>query len=142
MAYDVYSQFDLEKLGQAEEEKYMADKLHELSEHVAAIMKKAPTLPRQFLYPECLVKQAAEQFKDQDWYINGHDGSQYYHGLQTKWPSFTMDLSRLNDRIATMDLPDYLRRKDKEYPDCLHHLSPEERVVHLLGEWNIAEEGE
>lgn len=88
----------------------MADKLHELAEQAAAIRKKLPMVPRQFFYPEWLVKQAAEQFKDQDWYINGHDGSQYYHGVQTKWPCTTMDTTRLNARIATMDLPDYLRK--------------------------------
>ena len=89
----------------------MADKLHELSEQIAALLKTTgPILPRQFYYPGCLVEQAAEQFKDQDWYINGHDGSQYYHGVQTKWPCTTMDATRLNARIATMDLPDYLKK--------------------------------
>jgi hypothetical protein len=32
--------------------------------------------------------------------------------------------------------------KEVNYPDCLHHLSPDERKVYLLGKWNLAEEGE
>lgn len=101
----------------------MADKLHELAEQTAAIGKKLPMVPRQFFYPKCLVEQAAEQFKDQDWYINGHDGSQYFHGVQTKWPCITttMDTTRLNARIATMDLPDYLRK-----------VSPKRNTLYLL----------
>ena len=94
----------------------MADTLHELSELVAAMMKKTPIRPMQFYYPPWLVEQAAELFDNQDCYINGYDGSQYYHGLQTKPPDLRAYLmsyeltDRLNARIATMDLPDYLRR--------------------------------
>lgn len=89
----------------------MADKLHELSEQIAALLKTTgPILPRQFYYPGCLVKEAAELYKDQDWYINEHDGSQYFRGVQTKWPCTHLDTSRLNARIATMDLPDHLRQ--------------------------------
>ena len=99
----------------------MADKLHELSELAAEIGKKLPMVPRQFYYPKCLVEQAAELYKDQDWYINGHDGSQYFHGVQTKWPCTTVDTSRLNARIATMNLPDYLRK-----------VSPKQNSLYLL----------
>lgn len=100
----------------------MADKLHELSEQIAALLKTTgPILPRQFYYPGCLVAEAAELYKDQDWYINGHDGSQYYHGVQTKWPCTTMDTTRLNARIATMDLPDYLSK-----------VSPKRNTLYLL----------
>lgn len=88
----------------------MADKLQEIAKQAAEIGKKLPMVPRQFFYPKCLVEQAAELYKDQDWYINGHDGSQYFHGVQMKWPCTTMDTTRLNARIATMDLPDYLRK--------------------------------
>lgn len=87
----------------------MADKLHELSERVSAMMKMNPH-PMQFYFPNILLNEAAELYKDQDWYINGHDGSQYFHGVQIKWPCTTMDTTRLNARIATMDLPDYLRK--------------------------------
>lgn len=93
----------------------MADTLHELAELVEA-MKNPPIRPMQYYYPAWLVMQAAELLDNQDCYINGLDGSQYYHGLQTKPPDLPADLmsyeliGRLNARIATMDLPDYLRR--------------------------------
>ena len=88
----------------------MAEKLQEIAKQAAEIGKKLHMVPRQFYYPKCLVEQAAELYKDQDWYINGYDGSQYFHGVQMKWPCTTMDTTRLNARIATMDLPDYLRK--------------------------------
>lgn len=95
----------------------MADTLHEFSELVAAIMKKDIICPTQFYYPSNFGKPVAELYKDEDWYINGYDGSQYYHGLQTKPPATLLGtllgtemIDRLNDRIATMDLPDYLRQ--------------------------------
>lgn len=109
----------------------MADNLKALSELVAAVQKIAPTLPRQLFYPTSLVKEAAELYKDQDWCINGHDGSQFYHGVQTKWPCTTMgttlDVTRLNEKIAAMWQPNYLRQ--------LQQIPPEERRVVLLGEW-------
>lgn len=88
----------------------MADKLHELTEHIAALLKTTgPILPRQFYYPGYLVKEAAELYKDQDGYINGHDGSQYFLGVQTRHCTH-LDTSRLNARIATMDLPEVVRQ--------------------------------
>lgn len=91
----------------------MADTLHELSELVATMMKKPPIRPMQFYFHPDLVEQAAEPFKNQDCYINGFDDSHFYYGEQPKVSSFyamAIDLSRLNARIATMDLPDYLRQ--------------------------------
>lgn len=94
----------------------MADTIHdfeEMFERLAAMMKKVPVTPMQFYYPTGLVEQAAEPFKNHDCYINGFDDSHFYYGEQPKMLSFyamAIDLSRLNARIATMDLPDYLRQ--------------------------------
>ena len=92
----------------------MADKLHELSERVSAMMKMN-SHPMQFYFPNILLNEAAELYKDQDCYINVYDGSQYYHGVQTKWPCPTMDTTRLNARIATMDLPNHYPKRNNLY---------------------------
>lgn len=62
-------------------------------------IESAPRRPFEFMYPASLVKQAAEMFKDQDWYINGRDGSRYYHGELVKAPSESVDVTSLNERI-------------------------------------------
>lgn len=97
---------------------------------------RAIRAPRELIYPATLVKHAAEMFKNEDWYINGYDGSRYYHGALVEAPHVHVDVTRLNERIAAMELnmPAYVKR--------LQVFPPEERKVHLLGEWVLAEEGE
>lgn len=94
--------------------------------------KSAPHAPLAYTYPPSLVKHAAEMFKSDNVYINGTDGSQYFQGVLIKAPRVeSVDTTRLNERIAAMDLP-----------KCLRTLSPAEREVHLLGKWNIEGKGE
>lgn len=109
----------------------MADIVKELAKQAAAIMKMAPKVPREFFYPAPLVEQAAEMYKDRDWYINGYDGSRYYHGEQIKPPHESVDVTELNKRIAAMELPDYLQLLPKR-----------DYGVYMLGEWGHAEKGE
>lgn len=94
-------------------------------------IESAPRRPFEFMYPASLVKQAAEMFKDQDWYINGSDGSRYYHGELVKAPSESVDVTRLNERIAAMELP-----------DCLQRLSPKDYGAYVLGQWGPEEKEE
>ena len=96
--------------------------------------KSAPRAPREFMYPAHLVKHAAEMFKNEDWYINGSDGSRFYHGELVKAPHVSVDVARMNERIAAMELPTCVKR--------LQVFPPEDRKVYLLGDWNIAEDGE
>lgn len=108
----------------------MADTLQTLSK-LTEQMRKALSLTNGFYFPPCYGEKAAEIFKDQNVHINCSDGSSYYHGALIEKPHVHLDVTRLNEKIATMDLPNYP-----------HRLPPEERRLYLLGEWNLAEEGE
>lgn len=107
----------------------MSDIIQEILAAKERIERVRPTKPRELFYPAYLVKQAAELFKDRDWYINGYDGSRYYHGELVKEPSLKVNVVPLNEKFVAMELP-----------DCLQRLSPAEREVHLLGRWHYEEE--
>lgn len=113
----------------------MADNLQALSK-LTEQMRKILRSP-QFYFPPCFGQEAAEMFKDQNVHINVSDGSRYYHGALIEKPHVHLDVTRLNEKIATMNLPNYPHRL---YPPGV--LPPEERRVYLLGKWNLAEEGE
>lgn len=87
----------------------IADIAQDLMNLKKRIESNRPKVPREFFFPEPLVVAAAEQYKDTDWIINGHDGSQYLHGVQITKPSTSIPVVFLNARIETMDLPDYLK---------------------------------
>lgn len=77
-------------------------------------------------------EQAVEFFKGLDIEVICRDGSKWLHGEQVSPPpGYHMEVTRLNEKIATMELPDYLQR-----------LSPAEKDVYLLGQWGRAEEGD
>lgn len=115
----------------------MADIVKEVQELKERIEKAPSPLPRHFHYPAVVVKQAAELYKNTDWYIHGLDGSVYYHGEQIRPPSphsKSVFVTALNEKIAAMELPSYLEQ--------LQPLTPEQKNVYLTGEWGRAEEGE
>lgn len=107
----------------------MHDFIQEILDLKKRIERVRPTKPKELYYPAYFVKQAAELCKDRDWYINGYDGSRYYHGELIKEPSIKIDVLQLNEKIAAMELPDFLQ-----------HMPPAEREVHLLGKWHYEEE--
>ena len=114
----------------------MADTLQALSKLTEQI-RKTLSIPKEFYFPPCFGQEAAEIFKDQNAHIICTDGSSYYHGALIEKPHVHLDVTRLNEKIATMDLPNCPRRFSP-----VEGLSPEERRVYLLGKWNLAEEGE
>ena len=107
----------------------MPDITQELLDAYERLERIPRNKPREFFYPAYLVKQAAEIFKDLDWYINGYDGSRYYHGELVKEPSTKMDVTQLNEKIAAMELPDRMSL-----------LTPAGRNDYLIGKWNNEEE--
>lgn len=112
----------------------MADIVKEVQELKERIEKAPSPLPRHFYYPAVVVKQAAELYKNTDWYIHGLDGSLYYHGEQIRPSNKSVFVTALNEKIATMELPTCLEK--------LQPLTPEQKSVYTLGEWGREEKGE
>lgn len=79
-------------------------------------------------------EKAVEFFKGQNVVVKCRDGSEWLHGERLKPSSIKFDVTRLNEKIAAMDLPTCLER--------LQALTPEQKNVYLTGEWGRAEEGE
>lgn len=80
-------------------------------------------------------EQAVEFFKDQNVEVICRDGSKWLRGEQIiPPPGYHMDVTRLNEKIAGMELPSYLEQ--------LQPLTPEQKSVYTLGEWGRAERGE
>lgn len=81
-------------------------------------------------------EQAVKFFKGQNVVVVCRDNSEWLHGEQIKpiKPTYySVDVTRLNERIAAMELPDCLQR--------LQSLTPAQKNVYLLGEWGHEEEG-
>lgn len=100
------------------------------------LMKKVK-IPRMgplvLAVPDAYAKYAANFYADQNVIVQSSNGSMYQYGVQIKQPGTHIDVTRLNEKIAAMQLPTYCKR--------LRVLPPEERKVYLLGEWITAEEG-
>lgn len=80
-------------------------------------------------------EQAVEFFKSQNTVVICRDGSKWLHGEQfSPPPGYHMEVTRLNEKIAAMELPNYLNQ--------LRPLTPEQKNVYLTGDWGRAEEGE
>lgn len=80
-------------------------------------------------------EKAVEFFKGQNVVVKCRDGSEWLHGEKVgPPPGYHMDVTRLNERIAAMELPTCLKR--------LQTLTPEQKSVYTLGEWGRAEKGE
>lgn len=108
----------------------MADIVQDLLDLKKLVESNRPKVPRSFFYPESLVKEAAEVFKDTDWIINGHEGSQYRHGVQLKKlsTSISSPVALLNAKIEAMDLPDYLKTRPKGVHVYLRGISGPYRI--------------
>ena len=102
----------------------------------AAKMKQPNRGPFSVMVPDPYAKYAANLYANQNVIVHTNNGSIYQHGVQLMEPVTHIDVKRLNEKIAAMELnlPSYVKK--------LQVLPPEYRKVYLLGEWNISEEGE
>lgn len=96
---------------------------------------KVPKIgPFVLAVPDAYAKYAANLYANQNVIVQSSNGSIYQCGVQIKQPENHIDVTRLNEKIAAMELPTYVKR--------LQVLTSEERKVYLLGEWITAEEGD
>ena len=103
-------------------------------QEIAEKMKLPRIGPLSLCVPDAYAKYAANLYADQNVIIHTNNGSIYQYGVQIKQPGTHLDVRRLNEKIAAMDLPTYCKQ--------LQALPPELRKVYLLGEWITTEEGE
>lgn len=103
---------------------------------LAEKMKLPRIYPLSVMVPDDYAEYAAKLYADKNIIVHTNNGYIYQYGVQIKQPENHIDVSRLNEKIAAMELnmPTYVKR--------LQVLTPEERKVYLLGEWSFAEEGE
>ena len=104
------------------------------AKELAEKMKLPRIGPLSICVPDNYAKEAANLYADQNVIVHTNNGSMYQYGVQIKQPGTHIDLRRLNEKIAAMELPHYVKQ--------LQVLTPEEKKVYLLGEWSCAEEGE
>lgn len=99
--------------------------------------------PFSVMVPDAYAKYAANLYTDQNVIVHTNNGSIYQYGVQIKSPGTHLDVRRLNEKIATMDLPTYGKRHHlPTYVKRIQTIPPELRKVYLLGEWDISEKGE
>ena len=147
MAYDVYSQFDLEKHKQT-----YVNYLEVLIDEDGTIMYAVPSHQEKAVALACArLNVSREQLMD----MVPRD----HYCAMNEWLCKVAKIIMVWTYGCIFDNPNCkqigaLRRlkmagvyngsvpKAKYYLECLHHLSPEESNVYLLGKWHIAEEGE
>lgn len=147
MAYDIYSQFDLEKHKQT-----YTDYMEVLIGEDGTIMYAVPS------HQEKGVKLACARLNVSREQLDALCPREYW-GDYMPWLCMIAKVVFVwNDYCVAVNPTimqiGALRRlkmagvyhgpipKDNEYPDCLQRLSPAEKDVYLLGEWGQAEEGE
>ena len=113
-------------------------------QRIAKQMKLPKIGPLSVCVPDAYAKYAANLYADQNIVVHTNNGSIYQYGVQIKEPGTHLDVRRLNEKIAAMDLPTYgkLPREFPSYCKSLQALPSELRKVYLLGEWITTEEGE